>query len=78
MPHSDGDWKLAAKFLTEIGPAINELIQKRAIRSATMDVALYFADHMAAVSSRIPARVAEVAGQNLIDIEVSVYLTCSE
>lgn len=78
MPHGDSDWASVAKFLAEVGPAINKLIQKRVIGSAAMDVVLYFGDNMATVSSSIPARVAELAGQNLIDIEVSVYLTRSD
>ena len=78
MRQSAGDWPSVAEFLEQIGPRIKDLIGRRAIVSATMDVALPFRDNMAAISAKLPARIALLAGQNPIDIETSVYLTSSE
>lgn len=71
------DWVAAEELLVRIGPTIRELVEKQAIASAKINVALYFMDNMASVSSTIPARVAELAGKNRIDIEISAYLTNS-
>jgi hypothetical protein len=77
MAHDAADWSAVAEFLELIGPRIKELSDRRAIGAATMDFHLPFWDNKVAISSRLPARVASLAGQNLIDIETSVYLTSS-
>jgi hypothetical protein len=76
-PHGSHGWESIALLLERIGPTISDLIKKRAIDSATIDLAIHFAENMATISSRIPSRVAELAGQNQIGIDVSVYLTSS-
>ena len=77
MEHGAADWSAVAEFLELIGPRIKELSGRRAIGAATMDFHLTFWDNKVAISSKLPARVASLAGQNLIDIETSVYLTSS-
>lgn len=73
----DGDraWSSVAAFLESVGPKVRALIERGAIGSASMDMAIHFPDNMAALSSMLPAHIALLAGQNLIDVEVSVYLT---
>jgi hypothetical protein len=78
MAHDAADWSAVAEFLELIGPRIKELSDRRAIGAATMDFHLPFWDNKIATSSTLPARIALLAGQNLIDIETSVYLTSSE
>src|ERR1041385_2346609 len=58
MTQGAGDWLSVAEFLELIGPRIKELIGRRAIGSAVMDVALPFRESMAAVSSKLPACIA--------------------
>lgn len=77
MAHDAAEWSAVAEFLELIGPRIKELSDRRAIGAATMDFHLPFWDNKVAMSSKLPARVASLAGQNLIDIETSVYLTSS-
>ena len=78
MAHDAADWSAVAEFLELIGPRIKELSDRRAIGATTMDFHLPFWDNKVAISSTLPARIALLAGQNLIDIQTSVYLTSSE
>lgn len=77
MAPGAADWSAVAEFLELVGPRIKDLIDRRAIGAATMDLHVPFWDNKVAISSKLPARVALLAGQNLIDIETSVYLTSS-
>jgi hypothetical protein len=61
MRQGGDDWSSVAEFLEMIGPRVKELIGRRAIGSATMDVALPFRDNMAAISLKLPARIALLA-----------------
>lgn len=77
MAHDAPDWSAVAEFLELIGPRIKELSDRQAIGAATMDFHLPFWDDKVAIYLELPARIALLAGQNLIDIETSVYLTSS-
>jgi len=77
MPDGGRDWYAVAWFLKQVGPRISTMIDELAIASATIDFATFMAGK-AAVSLRIPARVASLAGENHIDVETSTYLSLSE
>lgn len=76
----DGEfqWSSIADFLEKVGPRIRELIHQRMVGSAIMDVAIHFPSDKIAVSSKMPARIALLIGQNLIDLETSIYSTSSD
>jgi hypothetical protein len=71
-------WTSIAEFLDVVGPRIKALIGQKLIGSASIDFAVHFPDSVVNVSTTVPATVALRASQNLIDIEISAYLTDSD
>ena len=60
-------------MLSKLGPSIAALIAERRIGGSTLDLAFLFLPELVSRSSFIPSPIALVAGQSLIDIEVSTY-----
>ena len=65
-------WPAVVEFLEKVGPRIADLIRHRMIGSASIDFAIY-AKAEAFTFVTVPAQVAALAGQNLIDVEMSFY-----
>jgi hypothetical protein len=78
MSENADRWTSIAEFLDAVGPRIKDLIDRRLIGSACIDFAVYAPNGFVNITSTVPASVALRAGQNLIEIETSVYLTDSD
>ena len=67
-------WPAVVEFLEKVGPRIADLIRHRMVGSACIDFAIYAEAEAFAVFVTVPAHVAALAGQNLIDVEMSFYI----
>jgi len=78
FPDTDDPWLSTATYLSRLGPPTAQLIATGGIGGATLDIAFGFTSDLAAHSAIIPSSIAEAAGRNHLDIEVSAYPLDSE
>ena len=73
FPESNDPWLSIAEYLSRLGPSTAQLIATGAIGRATLDIAYGFTPNLVTHSAIIPSSIAEAAGRNHLDIEISTY-----
>lgn len=66
-------WPAVSNLLDIGGTQILNLIEKGAIATASLDIAVVVRDHVVAASCIIPRSVVEAAGRAGMELEVSIY-----
>jgi hypothetical protein len=69
------EWQKVTQFLDAAGPRVKALVDRRLVGSACIDFAVPVKEDSWAQFFSVPAPVAERAGRNSIEIEVSIYRT---
>jgi hypothetical protein len=75
LPSDSEEWSAVASYITDVGPRIKDLIDHKLIGSACIDFAVMVRRDSFTRYFTVPAAVAQKAGLNSIDVEMSVYLT---
>jgi hypothetical protein len=78
MPLENNAWNAIVDCIQRVGPQISALRQERLIGSTTIDLAVSFEEHLAAISVKLPSHTAEAVGRYGVDIEFSVYLSSDD